>query len=52
MFKHIYVSIYLGHSSKYGSYTLMDMHSNTIVDLQLVQVYNLITIEYMIDWTN
>ncbi|KAG1953552.1 hypothetical protein F2P79_010041 [Pimephales promelas] len=26
-----------GHSSKYGSYTLMDMHSNTIVDLQLVQ---------------
>ncbi|XP_026080665.1 uncharacterized protein LOC113057435 isoform X2 [Carassius auratus] len=26
-----------GHSAKYGSYTLMHMHSNTIVDLQLVQ---------------
>ncbi|XP_043110508.1 uncharacterized protein LOC122356107 isoform X2 [Puntigrus tetrazona] len=26
-----------GRSAKYGSYTVMDMHSNTIVDLQLVQ---------------
>ncbi|XP_068077615.2 uncharacterized protein isoform X2 [Danio rerio] len=26
-----------GHSAKFGSYTVMDMQSNTIVDLQLVQ---------------
>ncbi|XP_059897595.1 uncharacterized protein LOC132449789 isoform X3 [Gadus macrocephalus] len=26
-----------GHSAKYGSYTMMDLHTNTIVDIQLVQ---------------
>lgn len=28
----------LGHSAKYGSYSLMHLQSNTILDLQLVQV--------------
>ncbi|KAL0970663.1 hypothetical protein UPYG_G00245360 [Umbra pygmaea] len=27
-----------GHCAKYGSYTMMDLNTNTIVDLQLVQV--------------
>ena len=27
-----------GHSAKFGSYTMMDLRANTIVDLQLVQV--------------
>ncbi|XP_056432858.1 uncharacterized protein LOC130371195 isoform X4 [Gadus chalcogrammus] len=26
-----------GHSAKYGSYTMMDLHTKTIVDIQLVQ---------------
>ncbi|XP_078123330.1 uncharacterized protein LOC144528551 isoform X1 [Sander vitreus] len=26
-----------GHSAKYGSYTMMDLHTNTVVDIQLVQ---------------
>ncbi|XP_056439643.1 uncharacterized protein LOC130376789 isoform X1 [Gadus chalcogrammus] len=26
-----------GHSAKYGSYTMMDLHTNPIVDIQLVQ---------------
>ncbi|XP_039675675.1 uncharacterized protein LOC120571041 [Perca fluviatilis] len=26
-----------GHSAKYGSYTMMDLHANTVVDIQLVQ---------------
>ncbi len=47
-----YVPIFLcfvGHSAKCGSYTVMDMHSNTIVDLQLVQVCNLNRLENMIE---
>lgn len=27
-----------GHSAKYGSYTMMDLHTNTVVDIYLVQV--------------
>ncbi len=27
-----------GHSAKYGSYAMMDLHTNTVVDIQLVQV--------------
>ncbi|KAL0966167.1 hypothetical protein UPYG_G00291830 [Umbra pygmaea] len=29
--------VILGNSAKYGSYTMMDLHTNTIVDIQLVQ---------------
>ena len=27
-----------GHSAKYGAYTLMDLHHNMVLDVQLVQV--------------
>lgn len=30
-----------GHCAKYGSYTLLDVRSNQIVDIQLVQVNNI-----------
>lgn len=30
----------IGHSAKFGSYTLMHMESNTILDVQLIQVGN------------
>lgn len=33
----------IGHSAKYGSYTLMDMETKSIVDLQLIQVNNSLT---------
>lgn len=32
------VIVFEGHSAKYGSYTMMDLEMNTIVDLHLVQV--------------
>lgn len=34
----IVILFYIGHSAKFGSYTLMDMETNSIVDLQLIQV--------------
>ena len=34
-----------GHSAKYGSYSLMDVFTNKILDLQLVQVHNLLYLE-------
>ena len=30
--------VFLGHSAKFGSYSLMNLESNTIMDIQLVQV--------------
>lgn len=36
----IIILCYIGHSAKFGSYTLMDMETNSIVDLQLIQVNN------------
>lgn len=30
--------IFEGHSAKFGSYSMMDLRSNTIIDIQLVQV--------------
>jgi hypothetical protein len=33
-----------GHSAKYGSYTLMDLDTNRILDFQLVQVYMIVII--------
>ena len=27
-----------GHSAKYGAYTLMDLHHNMVLDVELVQV--------------
>ena len=31
-------NVFTGHSAKFGSYTTMDLNTNTVVDLQLVQV--------------
>ena len=31
-------NVFTGHCAKYGSYTMMHLNTNTIVDLQLVQV--------------
>ena len=28
-----------GYSAKYGSYTLMDLNSKKVIDIQLLQVY-------------
>lgn len=30
--------LFSGHSAKFGSCTIMDLHTNTIVDMQLIQV--------------
>lgn len=30
----------VGHSAKYGSYTMMDLKANRVIDIQLVQVNN------------
>ncbi len=34
-----YFFVIAGHSAKYGSYTMMDLQTNNIVDIQLVQVF-------------
>ena len=34
-----------GHSAKFGSYTFMDLKRNKVVDLQLVQVNNKLSVK-------
>lgn len=36
--KRLCIFVFEGHSAKYGSYTMMDLETNTVVDVQLVQV--------------
>lgn len=36
--KGLYVNVCEGESAKYGSYTIMDLETNTVVDVQLIQV--------------
>lgn len=31
-------NVFIGHSAKFGSYTVMDLKTNTVIDVQLVQV--------------
>uniref|UniRef100_A0A3Q2QJ07 Uncharacterized LOC105936117 n=1 Tax=Fundulus heteroclitus TaxID=8078 RepID=A0A3Q2QJ07_FUNHE len=33
-----YKSVVIGHSARFGSYTMMDLKTNTVIDIQLVQV--------------
>lgn len=50
-------NVFIGHSAKFGSYTVMDLKTNTVIDVQLVQVscplqlpfihYNL---QYLLMW--
>lgn len=35
--------MFSGHSAKYGSYTLMDLNNNNVIDIQLVQVSDCMT---------
>lgn len=37
----------IGHSAKFGSYTMMDLKSKNVIDLQLVQVFENKYIEYL-----
>lgn len=37
---YIWLMFTIGHSAKFGSYTIMHMETNKILDLQLVQVSN------------
>lgn len=34
---------FLGHSAKYGTYSVMDLKANRIVDIQLIQVFQFTT---------
>lgn len=42
----IIILCYIGHSAKFGSYTLMDVETNSIVEPQLVTFLNLLTFVY------